>query len=290
MNKILVIVFDNESQARQGHQALIDLHEEGAITVHNSDIVAKDNHGQVDDEEPVHRSTLWYGLSPVIAGLVGMLGGALGIPLGASVGAGLASIGLLGGLIYGSFVSSMVYFAKMGGHEDFVNEVADYLQEGRVAVIADVDEHQTLLTDTRLKAAGGVVFRQPYSDAYFAHLERDMLVAKAEITALCAEHDYATDDETRVELHIRIKAKQAKLQALIEQAVALEEATERIGKAKVESLTEQMEKAHAWWISVLQERIIQVQDEYKERLFKLRQARLVAQAPGVGEQPERRVW
>jgi uncharacterized membrane protein len=288
MNKILVIVFDNEKQARQGHQALTDLHEEGAVTIHDSDVITKKAHGQVNVEEPVPHSLLWYGLSPIMAGFVGMLGGALGIPFG--VGPVVAAAGALHGVIYGSFVSSMIYFQKMGEHEDFLNEVASFVEKDKAAVIADVDEHQILLTDARMEALGGAVFRQPYSDAYYVLLERDLAIVKAEIVALRSEHDQTTDDEDRLKLRIQIKSKEAKLQAMIEQAVALEEATQRIGEAKVKSLTEQGTKARGWWVSALQERIRQVQDEYDERLSKLRQARQAAQEYETDEEAEQQVW
>ncbi len=81
--------------------------------------------------------------------LTGSLIGLIGGPVGVAVG---ATAGMYGGMLYDS--------AQLGIGEDFIAEVAEYLQPGKAAVVAEVWEEWTMPVDTRMEALGGVVFRR----------------------------------------------------------------------------------------------------------------------------------
>src|SRR6516164_5767024 len=86
MDRMLVIVFDNEEQAYEGKQALLQLDGEGSIGVYAYAVLAKHADGtatikQDDDSGPI--GTL-FGTS--FGSLIGLLGGPVGLAVGASAG------------------------------------------------------------------------------------------------------------------------------------------------------------------------------------------------------------
>jgi uncharacterized membrane protein len=93
MDRMLVVVFDNESKAYEGKKALLQLDGEGSITVYAYAVLAKQADGtatvkQGDDSGPI--GTL-LGMS--FGTLIGLLGGPVGLAVGAT--AGLATGGIV---------------------------------------------------------------------------------------------------------------------------------------------------------------------------------------------------
>ena len=177
------------------------------------------------------------------------------------------------GLIRGAgFITAMLDFVKVGWRDDFVNEVVGYLQAGKAALVADVEEDKVLPTDLRMEAIEGVVFRQPRADTAYLLLERELASHKGEITALRAEFDQSTGEE-KTRLQAKLENIQAKLRTRIEHAKSLEEATQKVVEFKIKSLEEQVATAHAPWKTILQQRIGTVHAEYNKRISSLRQAR-----------------
>src|SRR5215472_100328 len=87
MDRMLVVVFDNENKAYDGKKALLQLDDEGSISVYGYAVLAKDADGkatikQGDDVGPI--GTL-FGTS--LGSLVGLLGGPVGLAAGAAAGA-----------------------------------------------------------------------------------------------------------------------------------------------------------------------------------------------------------
>ena len=73
----------------------------------------------------------------------------------------------------------MVYdLANLGVGEDFLTEVAEYLQPGKAAVVAEVWEEWTVPVDTRMEALGGVVFRRSRNEVLDIVIERDVEALK----------------------------------------------------------------------------------------------------------------
>jgi uncharacterized membrane protein len=97
MDKILVVIFDDENKAYEGSRTLQDLHNEGSITVYAKAVIAKDASGQVsvkqtDDEGPVGTAV---GL--LTGSLLGLLAGPVGFVVGASAG-------MFSGMMYDGYV------------------------------------------------------------------------------------------------------------------------------------------------------------------------------------------
>jgi uncharacterized membrane protein len=144
MEKMLVVVFDNETKAYEGSRALNQLDFEGTITIHAKAVISKNSDGTVsvkrgEDDFPVRTVS-----GTAIGSLIGLLGGPVGLGIGAVAGALAGSIGDL-------------YVA--GVNADFLDNVSALLTPGKCAVVADVSEEWVTPVDSRMEAAGGVVFR-----------------------------------------------------------------------------------------------------------------------------------
>lgn len=125
--------------------------------------------------------------------------------------------------------------------------------------------------DTRMEAAGGVVFRRARGEVLDYQIERDASALKAEFADLKTEYARA-DKEAKAKLQAKINTAKAKLQATQDRAKAALEATKKEMDAKIKSLKEQVAKAQADTKAKLEARIAEVQSEYTRRSDKLRQA------------------
>jgi len=255
-DKMIVVVFDNEKKAYEGSKDLRDLHAEGSITLYASAVIAKDASGKVTVKQAADQGPLGTAVGLVTGSLIGLLGGPVGVVLGAYVGT-------VGGVLYD--------LAKVGVSEDFLSEVGQNLQPGKVAVVAEVWEEWVMPIDTRMEAAGGVVFRRARGEVLDYQIERDATALKAEIADLKAEFAQA-DKEAKEKLQAKITAAKAKLQATQDRAKAALEATKREMDAKMKSLKEQMAKAQDDRKAKLEKRIAEVKSDYTRRTDKLHQA------------------
>ncbi len=255
-DKMIVVIFDNEKKAYDGYRALKDLHFEGSITLYASAVIAKDAGGKVTVKEAADRDLLGTGVGLVTGSLIGLLGGPVGVAIGAYVGT-------VGGVLYD--------LAKVGVGEDFLGEVEQHLQPGKAAVVAEIWEEWVMPVDTRMEAAGGVVFRRARVEVLDYQIERDAKALKAEVADLKAEFAQA-DKEAKTKLQAKMSAAKTKLQATQDRAKAASETTKQEMDAKIKALKEQVAKAQAERKAKLEVRIAEVQSEYARRTEKLHQA------------------
>ena len=144
MERMLVVVFNDESKTYEGSRALNQLDAEGSIAVHAESVVKKNADGtatvkQAEGDFPIRTIG-----GTALGGLIGLLGGPVGFGIGAAAGAMAGSFG-------------DVY--RAGVDEDFLDDVSTALIPGKCAVVADVSEEWVTPVDTRMEALGGVVFR-----------------------------------------------------------------------------------------------------------------------------------
>src|SRR5258708_6112442 len=149
MDRMVELVFDNETKAYEGKKALLQLDGEGSISVYAYAVLAKHADGtatlkQADDVGPI--GTL---LGTSFGSLIGLLGGPVGLAIGATAGVAAG-------------VSADLNNARIG--EDFIDDVSKNLTANKVAVVAEIEEDWTTPVDTRMEAIGGTVFRRPLSD------------------------------------------------------------------------------------------------------------------------------
>ena len=202
MEKMLVVVFENEKKAFEGTRALADLDFEGSLAVHAEAVIQKKQDGTVtmkhaEDDFPVRTVG-----GTAIGSLIGLLGGPVGLGIGAAIG---ATTGVIGD----------VYVA--GVDEDFLVEVAATLTPGKVAVVADVSEEWVTPVDARMEAIDGIVFRTARQDFEAEQRAKEIAALNAEVAELKAEAAHAKA-ERKAMIQARIDELNRKLQSKIDQA------------------------------------------------------------------------
>jgi len=220
MDRMLVVVFDNESKAYEGKKALVQLDEEGSIGVYGYAVLAKNADGsatlkQGDDVGPIGSL-----LGTSLGSLVGVLAGPAGLAVGASAG-------MLAG---GAFDIS-----NAGIGADFVDDVAKVLLPNRVAVVAEIDEDWTTPVDTRMEAIGGTVFRRALSEVKDTIDEENVAAMKADLVQLKAEHAKAQADR-KARLQEKISQLDSRIEAQLQKAKQRGEAVQRKVQARVQVL------------------------------------------------------
>jgi uncharacterized membrane protein len=220
MDRMLVVVFDDESKAYEGKKALVQLDKEGSIGVYGYAVLAKNADGsatvkQGDDVGPIGSL-----LGTSLGSLIGILAGPAGLAVGASAG-------LLAGEAFD------VNNAGIGA--DFIDDVAKVLLPNRAAIIAEIDEDWTTPVDTRMEAIGGTVFRRALSEVKDTIYEENVAAMKADLAQLKAEHAKAQADR-KAKLQEKINQLDSRIQAQLQKAKERSEAVERRAQAKVEVL------------------------------------------------------
>jgi uncharacterized membrane protein len=220
MDRMLVVVFDNETKAYEGRKALLQLDGEGSITVYAYAVLAKHADGtatvkQEDDSGPIGSL-----VGTSFGSLIGLLGGPAGVAIGAA--AGLAAGG-----------AADLHNARIG--DDFIEDVTKFLLPNKVALVAEIEEDWSTPVDTRMEAIGGSVFRRALSDVKHTIHEENFTAMKADLSQMKAEHAKAHADR-KAKLQEKINQLDSKIQAQLQKAKDGREAAERQAQAKVRVL------------------------------------------------------
>jgi len=216
MERMLVVVFDNEKTAYQGQSELKQLELEGNISVYAGAVVLKHADGtvtvkQVHDGGPV--GTLG---GTAVGSLIGLLGGPVGLAVGA-----------LGGMTAGAFYD--IDNARVG--EDFLDDVSKALAPNKVAIIAEIEEDWTTPVDTRMEKLGGTVFRRALWEVQEQIEDEDIAAMKADVTQFKNEMAKA-HAERKAKLQKKVDQLQAKIEAQEKKAKERREAFQARQKAK----------------------------------------------------------
>ncbi len=220
MDRMLVVVFDNESKAYEGKQALLQLDEEGNITVYGYAVLVKHADGTATVTQGNDSGPLGTLLGTSLGSLIGLLGGPLGLAIGATVGLATGAAADLDN-------------ARIG--DDFIDDVSKQLLPNRVAVAAEIDEDWTTPVDTRMEALGGTVFRRALSDVRDTVDAEEIAAMKADVAQMKAEHAKAHADR-KSKLLEKINQLDSKIQARLEKAKERREAAKREAQVKAEVL------------------------------------------------------
>jgi uncharacterized membrane protein len=220
MDRMLVVVFDNEAHAYEGKRALIQLDSDASISLYGYAVVTKNDDGramvkQGDDIGPV--GTL---VGTTIGSLIGVLFGPVGLAVGAS--AGLAS-----------GVSADLYNSGVG--DDFIEDVSKQLSPGKAALIAEIEENWTTPVSTRMEAIGGTIFRRALSEVQHQVHEGNVDAMKADLAQFKAEHAQARADR-KGKLQERINELDSKIQVQLQKAKERRTAKELESQAKAKVL------------------------------------------------------
>ena len=150
MDRMLVVVFDNETKAYEGKKALLQLDNEGSISVYAYAVVAKNADGTASIKQGDDSGPLGTLVGTSLGSLIGVLFGPVGLAIGATAGFAAGS-------------AADIDNARIG--DDFIADVSKQLLPNRVAVVAEIEEDWTTPVDTRMEAIGGTVFRRALSEA-----------------------------------------------------------------------------------------------------------------------------
>lgn len=256
MSKMLVVAFDEEAKAYEGARAMRDLHREGDISVYAAAVVARDAEGKVSVKDEVDEGPIGTAVGMLTGGLIGLLAGPQGMVIGAAAG---------------SMMGASVDLINLGVGSDFVDDVADQLAPGKVAVVAEVDEYWTTPVDTRMEALGGTVVRRFRADVEDEQIQRDIDATDAELDELEAEWTEASE-ENKARLQAKIDAAKVKLQDAKDRAETKYESMKAEGEAKVKAVNEQMASAKDEAKEKLQAKAEEIKADYEARSAKLKQS------------------
>ena len=220
MDRMLVVVFDNESKAYEGQKALLQLDREGSLTVYAQAVLAKKTDGTTVVLQSIDSGPIGTLMGTTWGALIGLLGGPVGVAIGAGAGLVAGSAADLSELRLGS---------------DFIEDVTKLLVPNRVAVVAEIDENWTTPVDTRMEAIGGTVIRRALSEVKEKLHDEHVAAMKADLAQMKAEHAKAHADR-KAKLQENINQLKTKLQTQLQRSKEKREAAKREAKAKIEVL------------------------------------------------------
>lgn len=254
MERMIVVVFDNETKAYEASRALNQLDAEGSIAVHAAAVISKQANGTVTVKQADGRFPIRTVGGTAIGSLIGLLGGPVGLAVGAGAGAVAGSLGDL--------------FAA-GVDSDFLAEVSATLTPGTHAVVADISEEWVTPVDTRMEALNGVVFRKTRSAFEQDQRAKEEAILRAEIGQMEAEHARAKA-EHKAKLQSMINQLNAKLQNKLDQAKQRSEQIKRETDAKVEALQKKAAKSQGEIKAATEKRIQEIREHYNQAVARIK--------------------
>jgi uncharacterized membrane protein len=249
MEKLIVVIFDDEMKANAGLDALRQLDRDGEISVYEARMIAKEPSGSIRFIDTTDELAF-----PVIAGATA---------LGAFVGLLSGPFGVVSGGMTGGLISSIVHTVHLGVTDEFVNKVSAALVPGKFAMVADISEDQLSPLDTRMEETGCVVFRQPRSAVVDTLLGLDPAAHRAEMEQLKAERAQAKSDRL-AKIDARIEALRRKLEDALERDRRKMLLRQSQREARIQALQVKADRAQGEVRRRLEARISEVRQDHKE--------------------------
>ncbi len=256
MDKMIVVVFDSEAKAYEGAKAIQEMQSEGSIGLYAKAVIARDASGKLEVKQEGDMGPVGTAVGMLTGSLVGIIGGPLGVALGAGAGT-------VGGMVYD--------LAHLGVGEDFLDEVVQSLEPGKVAVVVEIEEEWTAPLDTRMEALGGTILRRTRKEVVDDQTKQETAALKAELAELEAEYHQATG-AAKVKLQEKVDAAKYKLQSVQDDIQARIEMSQLDTEAKIKFLQEQAAKEAGQQKAKTEARIAEMQAAQKRRNDQLKQA------------------
>ena len=232
MNKILIAVFDSEAAANSGLQALHRLHAQGDITLYATGVMMKDAGGVITVKTPLVEEPVGAALGLAVGSMIGLLGGPVGVAVGA---------------VTGTVAGAVRDFWVAGVGLDFIDEAEKFMQPGKAALVAEIEEDWVNPVDAALEDAGAHVFRRSRAEAAQAWLSQDISTFKSEMDALESEADRATGD-AQERLQSKLKAARVRHESAVHRARQWAETLQQEAEVKAELLLAQLSQAEQPWV------------------------------------------
>jgi len=220
MNRVIVVVFNERSQAFDGLDALKNLDREDALALHEYAIIQKQPDSTIVFIENNNKEGLRMLLGTSLGALIGLMGG----PPAAALGA-----------VAGTVAAAPAEIDNALTTYDFVDKLSEELTPGKFALIAVIDEEWTKWTDLRMQELAGTIYRYTLDEVkqteHSAHLEE----MKADLALLKAELAKAKAD-AKASLHEKINRMDARIKRQIEKAEETRAVAESDANAKARLL------------------------------------------------------
>ena len=217
MDRMLVVVFDNEAKAIEGRNALLQLDNQGTILVYAWAVIVK-NADQTStvkqSDNPGRRGTL---IGTSLGALISLLGGSAGLAIGSAVAGNILDLN------------------KAIVRADFIDDVTKELLPNRLALLAEVKEDSTTPVDTRMEPLGGIVFRRALSDVKHRTDMGHVAAIKADLARMKAELNRARAAR-RAKLQEKINQLDSKIQEQLLKTYVRGQEEELGEQAKAEAL------------------------------------------------------
>lgn len=220
MDRILVVIFDNEKKAYEGSKALVDLADDGHLTVYAYAVLGKDAQGKVTTKKTDDVGPLGTLIGTSLGSLLGLLAG----PAGAAIG---ATAGLAGGSFYD--------LRNIDIGDDFLEDVSKALKPNTFALVAEIDEDWVTPLDSRMEELGGDVHRRALSEVTHDFRQKELDAMKSDLAQMKAERAKASADR-QAKLQAKVASLEAKIDARIRADEERKRQAQRIAEAKAKIL------------------------------------------------------
>lgn len=243
MERMLVVVFDEEKKAYEASKKLTELDAEGDISVFAQAVVKKNSDGSISIEQ----SSAVFPMGTIAGTAIGALIGLLGdMPV-----TGAAS---------GAVEGSLADMDRAGVNADFLDQVSGRLKPGKFALVADVSEEVTTAVDNQMKSLGGYVYRVSWQTVEAQEDAKQQADIQNEIDQLNKEEKAESRAEKKAEIHGKAESLKEKLHNKIEKAKLKHEERKKEAKAKIKYLEGKLANARGNAKAKLESRI----DEQKK--------------------------
>jgi uncharacterized membrane protein len=245
MERMLTVIFDDESKAYEGTRALHELDSEGSISIHAQAVITKSPNGiisikQSGDEFPIRTLS-----GTAIGSLIGLLGGPVGFGVGAAAG---------------TLVGALTDVHRSGVNEEFLGGVSAKLTPGKWAIVSDISEEWVTPVDSRMEALGGTVYRADRKNFEDEQRAREVAALRAEIVQLRTEQAKGRADQ-KAKLQTRIDKLQEKVHAKLQEARQRSEQHQTEAQAKIQALEKKAATAKDEKKAALEARIASIKKE-----------------------------
>lgn len=256
MNKLLVAIFDAETAADEGLNALRNLHAAGDITLFATAVLARDVTGSVRIKQSMDAGPIGTATGLAVGSLLGLLGGPAGVAVGA---------------LTGTVAGAVRDFWAAGVGLDFIEEATRHLQPGKVALVAEIEEEWVIPVDSALEAVGGQVLRRTRTEVAEAQFDHDIAAFKSEIKDLESEASQA-GSAAKTKLQAKLAAAKTSLDSAVHRAGQRVDTLKQEADAKAEALKLQLSLAKGDVKTRIEDRMKRVRSAHHARSAKLSQA------------------
>jgi uncharacterized membrane protein len=223
MTNLIIASFKEEAGAIAASKKLSDLETIGDISIYEMAVIKKNPDGE----------------AVVLQAAEDSLGGVKtisGLAIGTFIGSLAGPVGMVVGMFTGALVGQAEEADDYGFAADFVSGVAEKLQPGTAAIVAEVEEDDPVFIDSTLNMIGATVTRTDvnyeytkYSDEEIDEFDEDIATAREKLKVAAA------DDKDRIRQKIA-KLKDKRKDRIAELKEKAEEAVKEV-KASVKDRT-----------------------------------------------------